>query len=136
MKTHKQDAGLPPQPRPRDKANSKLLTACLPSSTSYSSQMANPTTEAAVPNCLKPTEMGKNKNRDKTQSSWREVLLAGSSSRALLLSACWSCWPGHPVHACSDHTCLKVCSWMLSSFQNFLNQHPFYSTCEHQAQDV
>jgi len=48
IKTHKQHAGLQPQTRQRDKANSKLFTACLPNGTAYSSQMANPTTEAAI----------------------------------------------------------------------------------------
>lgn len=32
----------------RDKANSKLFAACLPNGTAYSSQMANPATEAAI----------------------------------------------------------------------------------------
>lgn len=48
IKTHKQHAGLQPRTRQRDKANSNLFTACLPNGTSYSSQMANPTTEGVI----------------------------------------------------------------------------------------
>lgn len=139
IKTHKQHAGLQPRTRQRDKANSNLFTACLPNSTSYSSQMANPTTEAVIFQLPLTHRGGEEPEQRQDTERWGTWLVRACSIRSLVPSAAACSWrPGYPVLICHEnYTSSKVWSWMhiyllltgwflfLFFFLLFLNECPF-----------
>lgn len=144
IKTHKQHAGLQPRTRQRDKANSNLFTACLPNGTSYSSQMANPTTEGVIIQLPLTHRSGE----EPEQGQDTEQLVTGHRAAgyraccitALLPSAAaCSWWPGTACSFAMRITLLPRCGpgcTFISSWQVcclFVSiWMSIYSTCENQ----